>query len=223
MKFSRVGEHTIKCVISEEEIFEMGYTMDEIMSNGAKTQEFMNYIFDLAEQEFQVKFDMGVKTVRADFLPDHTLLLTFSEHPISSMMEHLKDVFDGILNSMPKEKLEELKQNSGLEISEDEDEDIDESIRVVVLFAFADSTVLETCARLIDVSPVPPNELYKYHNHYIITMDLSDCTEPEVLRLSVLMDEFGAKIEVGADKRAFLKEHAKVLLKDHAIEQLRSI
>jgi adapter protein MecA 1/2 len=54
-------------------------------------------------------------------------------------------------------------------------------------------------------------------------MDLSDCTEPEVLRLSVLMDEFGAKIEVGADKRAFLKEHAKVLLKDHAIEQLRSI
>jgi adapter protein MecA 1/2 len=182
----------------------------------------MNYIFDLAEQEFQVKFDMGVKTVRADFLPDHTLLLTFSEHPISSMMEHLKDVFDGILNSMPKEKLEELKQNSGLEISGDEEED-DESIRVVVLFAFADSTVLETCARLIDVSPVPPNELYKYRNHYIITMDLSDCTEPEVMRLSVLMDEFGAKIEVGADKRAFLKEHAKVLLKEHAIEQLRSI
>jgi adapter protein MecA 1/2 len=218
MKFSRVGEHTIKCVISEEEIFELGFTMDEIMSNGAKTQEFMNYIFDLAEQEFQIKFDMGVKTVRADFLPDHTLLLTFSEHPISGMMEHLKDVFDGILNSMPKEKLEEIRQAAGLETDSEE-----ESVRVVVLFAFADMTVLEKYAGLVDLSPVPPNELYKYRNRYVITMDLSDCTEPEVLRLSVLTDEFGAKIDVGAEKRAFLQEHAKVLLSERAIEQLRSI
>lgn len=34
MEFSRIGEHTIKCVISEEEIYDLGYTMDEIMSNG---------------------------------------------------------------------------------------------------------------------------------------------------------------------------------------------
>ena len=79
MEFSRMGKHTIKCVITEEEIFDMGYTLDEIMSNGERTQEFMNNIFDLAEQEFQTKFDMGIKTVRADFLPDHTLSLTFSD------------------------------------------------------------------------------------------------------------------------------------------------
>ncbi len=29
MEFSRIGEHTIKCVISEEEIYDLGYTMDE--------------------------------------------------------------------------------------------------------------------------------------------------------------------------------------------------
>jgi adapter protein MecA 1/2 len=93
----------------------------------------------------------------------------------------------------------------------------------VVLFAFADMSVLEKYAGLVDLSPVPPNELYKYRNRYVITMDLSDCTEPEVLRLSVLTDEFGAQIQVGAEKRAFLREHAKVLLNEHAIEQLRSI
>ena len=48
MEFSRIGEHTIKCVISEEEIYDLGYTMDEIMSNGERTQEFMNQIFDMA-------------------------------------------------------------------------------------------------------------------------------------------------------------------------------
>jgi len=81
MEFSRIGEHTIKCVISEEEIYDLGYTMDEIMSNGERTQEFMNQIFDMASEEFGTDFNSGIKTVRADFLVDHTLSLTFSEHP----------------------------------------------------------------------------------------------------------------------------------------------
>ena len=54
MEFSRIGEHTIKCVISEEEIYDLGYTMDEIMSNGERTQEFMNQIFDMASEEFGI-------------------------------------------------------------------------------------------------------------------------------------------------------------------------
>ena len=85
-------------MISEDEITDLGYTMEEIMSNGERTQEFMNEIFDLAEQRFETKFELGVKTVRADFLPDHTLSLTFSEHPGSEgMMEHLKDIVNGLL------------------------------------------------------------------------------------------------------------------------------
>ena len=56
MEFSRIGEHTIKCVISEEEIYDLGYTMDEIMSNGERTQEFMNQIFDMASEEFGTDF-----------------------------------------------------------------------------------------------------------------------------------------------------------------------
>ena len=41
--------------------------MDEIMSNGERTQEFMNQIFDMASEEFGTDFNSGIKTVRADF------------------------------------------------------------------------------------------------------------------------------------------------------------
>ena len=96
MKFSKIGKHTIRCVISEQEIQDLGYTIEEIMSNGERTQEFMNQIFDMAEQSFETKFELGIKTVRADFMSDHTLALTFSEHPGSDeMMEHLKDIVNG--------------------------------------------------------------------------------------------------------------------------------
>ena len=35
MEFSRDGNNIIRCVISEEEIEELGYTIDDIISNGS--------------------------------------------------------------------------------------------------------------------------------------------------------------------------------------------
>ena len=125
MEFSREGNHIIRCVITEEEIEELGYTIDDIISNGARTQEFMNRIFDMAEQELDAKFDMGVKSVRADIMPDHTISLTFSEHPgAEGMMSHIKDIVNGLLNTIPKEKWDEIKaiKENGKSLSEDEAE-----------------------------------------------------------------------------------------------------
>ncbi len=222
MEFSRVGDHTIKCIISEEEIGDMGYTLDEIMSNGAKTQEFMNYIFDLAEQEFQMKFDLGVKTVRADFLPDHTLALTFSEHPMSRMVEHLKDIFNGIINSIPQEKWEEIRC-AGVEEEELAGNEKEEQMRIIVLFTFKDMDTVMRFSRQVDLEPVPSNALYKNRDKYIMVMDLTGCGEDEVLRLSVLTDEFAEDIQVGPEKQAFLKEHGKVILRERSIENLREV
>ena len=153
MKFSRIGKHTIRCVISEDEITDLGYTMEEIMSNGERTQEFMNEIFDLAEQRFETKFELGVKTVRADFLPDHTLSLTFSEHPGSEgMMEHLKDIVNGLLNSIPQQKWDEINE------AKKQQEDADFA-RVFVLLVFDDMDTIIRCAKQVPFKECPPNAL----------------------------------------------------------------
>jgi adapter protein MecA 1/2 len=223
MRFSRIGEHTIKCIITEEEIGDLGFTMDEIMSNGERTQEFMNHIFDLAEQEFQMKFDMGVKTVRADFMSDHTLSLTFSEHPgASGMMEHLKDIVNGLLNSVPKDKWEALQNMENTKNTGGAEDDA-EPVCVIVQFIFSDLDILSRFAKLVQMDEMPQNALYRYRNRYHLIMDLSECSEPEVKRLSSLTDEYAEDILVGADKRAFILEHAKPVLADHAIEQLRQL
>ena len=36
MKFSRIGEHTIKCTITEQEIGDLGYTIDEVLTMDKK-------------------------------------------------------------------------------------------------------------------------------------------------------------------------------------------
>lgn len=217
MKFSRIGKHTIRCVISEDEITDLGYTMEEIMSNGERTQEFMNEIFDLAERRFETKFELGVKTVRADFLPDHTLSLTFSEHPGSEgMMEHLKDIVNGLLNSIPQQKWDEINE------AKKQQEDADFA-RVFVLLVFDDMDTIIRFAKQVPFKECPPNALYKLDETYYMIMDLSNQLESDVRRLSAVTDEYVSDLLVGAQKKAFVEEHGKLILSDAAIEQLREL
>ena len=235
MEFSRDGQHTIRCVITEDEILELGFTIDEIVSNGARTQEFMNQIFDLAEQEFQTKFDMGIKTVRADILPDHTLSLTFSEHPgTEGMMEHIKDIVNGLLSSIPQKKLEEMKEKKGkskadlvdvASQSKDNAEDTrpTEPIKIIALFAFEELETVMRYAKQVKLEKLPFNQLYKFEDAYFLIMDMKGCEESEVRSLSALTDEYSADVFVGSEKRAFIYEHGKCILKERAIEQLREV
>lgn len=223
MEFSRVGEHTIKCVISEAEIIELGFSMDDIMGNGERTQAFMNQIFDMAEKEFQTKFDMGIKTVRADFLPDHTLSLTFSEHPAANgMMEHLKDIVNGLINSIPADKWEEIKaakEAKGAKVSEE----LGEQGETMVMLHFEELDTVIRFAKQILFEELPFNCLYKYRDRFYLMMDLSFVCEEYAHRLCVLADEYVTDIWEGRERLAFLEEHAQVIMREEAIEGLKKI
>jgi adapter protein MecA 1/2 len=225
MEFSRDGNNIIRCVITEEEIEELGYTLDDIISNSARTQQFMNQIFDLAEQEFNTKFELGIKSVRADIMPDHTISLTFSEHPgTEGVMDHIKDIVNGLLNTIPKQKWDEIKamkdkdaQGASNGVTNEE------QLRVIVLFAFEDLDTLMRYAKQVKVEQMPFNQLYKFDGIYFLMMDMTDGNEADVRKLSALTDEYAADIFVGAEKRAFIYEHGKEIIKERAIEQLSTI
>lgn len=225
MEFSREGNHIIRCVITEEEIEELGYTIDDIISNGVRTQEFMNRIFDMAEQELDTKLDMGVKSVRADIMPDHTISLTFSEHPgTEGMMEHIKDIVNGLLNTIPKQKWDEIKAiKDNDKQSQKDDTTASSALKIIVLFVFEDLDILIRYAKQVRMQVMPFNQLYKFDGAYFLMIDMTDCEEEEVKRLSALTDEYATDIFVGSEKRAFIYEHGNVILNECAIEQLREI
>lgn len=225
MEFSRDGNNIIRCVITEEEIEELGYTLDDIISNSTRTQQFMNQIFDLAEQEFNTKFELGIKSVRADIMPDHTISLTFSEHPgTEGVMDHIKDIVNGLLNTIPKQKWDEIRAMKDKDVQGTSNEaSSEEQLRVIVLFAFEDLDTLMRYAKQVKVEQIPFNQLYKFDGIYFLMMDMTDSHEDDVRKLSALTDEYAADIFVGAEKRAFIYEHGKEIIKERAIEQLREI
>ena len=248
MEFSRVGQHTIKCVITEDEITGLGYSIDDIMSNGDKTQEFMNHIFDLAEQEFDMDFELGVKTVRADFLPNHTVSLTFSEKKGDSVTDHIKDLVNGLLSAIPQDKWDEIKpyteegntskkknnksnssvkkdvKNHSKKSSSSLNEKVEETeiSYVVAMMSFKDFSCLENFAKRVNLDTDVDNTLYKIKSKYILIFNLSDWEEEEVLHLSVLADEYSDKIEVGPERESYIREHGKCIIEQEAIDVLKT-
>ena len=208
MEFSREGKN-IRCVISEEEIQELGFTIDDIISNSSRTQQFMNHIFDMAEQEFNTKFDLGIKSVRADIMPDHTISLTFSEHP----MDQIKDIVNGLLNSIPKKNWDEI----------DKKQPESETQKVVVLFAFEELDTLMRYAKQVKVENIPFNQLYKFDGVYFLMIDMTKCEESVARSLSALTDEYAADVFVGSEKRAFIYEHGNAIINERAIETLQDV
>lgn len=224
MEFSREGNNIIRCVISEEEIEELGYTIEDIISNGARTQQFMNQIFDLAEQEFDTKFDLGIKSVRADIMPDHTISLTFSEHPgMEGLMDHFKDIVNGLLHTIPKQKLDEIRASKASTQEDKIEMSVGENAKIIVLFAFEDLDILMRYAKQVCAEEIPFNQLYKFEGVYFLMFDMTESHEADVRKLSALTDEYAADVFVGAEKRAFIYEHGEAILKERAIEQLREV
>ena len=58
---------------------------------------------------------------------------------------------------------------------------------------------------------------------FYLVIDLSDTSEDEVKRLSMLADEYATDIQVGAEKCAHVEEHGKVILAEKAIERLQEL
>lgn len=56
MEIERLGENKIRCALSEEEIREMGYNIDEIIGNTEVTQEFMRAVVELVEERGQYQY-----------------------------------------------------------------------------------------------------------------------------------------------------------------------
>ena len=177
----------------------------------------MNEIFDIAEQRFETKFELGVKTVRADFLPDRTLSLTFSEHPESGeMMEHLKDIVSGLLNSIPQQKWEEINEAKKQQNEQD-------GACVFVILVFENMDTMIRFAKQVPFKECPPNSLYKLEDTYYMIMDLSNQLESDVRKLSAVTDEYVSDLLVGTERKAFVEEHGSVILRTSAVERLREL
>ena len=109
MEIERLGENKIRCALSEEEIREMGYNIDEIIGNTEVTQEFMRAVVELVEEQGNISLQNISPVVKAELLQDHSMAITFGGDSEMSF-KNLVDTVGQLMNQLAPEKISEFHQ-----------------------------------------------------------------------------------------------------------------
>ena len=201
MEIERLGENKIRCALSEEEIREMGYNIDEIIGNTEVTQEFMRAVVELVEEQGNISMQNISPVVKAELLQDHSMAITFGGDSEMSF-KNLVDTVGQLMNQLAPEKLSEFRQmnkeekqsaiddflekykakhNQDAKKTETEDangteqKEDNEIFETSVPFSLEFSS-LDEMLRLIRLAPftekMPTSSLYKFQQKYYLVMDL---------------------------------------------------
>lgn len=218
MDIKRLGENSVRCVLTEEEIHGMGFDIDEIITDSSKTQEFMQEVLELVEEEENIRFEKISPMVQAELLPDHQLAVTFgsdSEAGIRSIVDTIRQMMNGI--SMEK-KAAEQKEDATLDAGDEEYEE-----RKVCSLCFEDlKETMLFCKGSVGLK-LPESMLYKLKEEYELILDFSAFTEDEIKSYAFVTGEFGKKYEFGEARVAYILEHGSKLIAEDAIMTLASL
>lgn len=198
MEILVLDKQTIQCVMTEAEIADYGMDKTTIWQNGARAEDFFRQIMKRAQQETGFEKNGGKIAVHAAFLSDESLEITFSVNP------------------------KEWAQTAQAERSEQEAQAVRTAVEMEAAIFKCRSLdhMIEFCKKApagLEAS------LYRYQNVYFMLADVQTHGPHEIARLFIYADEYMDEICYTKSIAAFIQEHGKCMVSEHAVRVLREI
>lgn len=171
VKFKRINEDTVRCIISKEDMQEYNISLEDFFKNKGKIHDFLHIVVEKAEQEVGYEPKDGLLSMQIIPLSPNTISITFTENEnedLQNILGSLKDSFPELENVSSVEDIMELKESgdidseeleeilsqgiSDMEDDEDEDESLEEKSKNV---------------KKQDIKPIKSN----IYDRMLITMD----------------------------------------------------
>ena len=221
MRFKRISTDTVRCIVTQDELKENGLEMDDFLSNNGRTEEFLRKMIALAEQEVGFKVQGGPLTIQVAVLPENKLALTFSEKQVGNLMEILESLRSAMsnLSNAVNDKTKEKVSKEPVTIAK----------KNLYLLEFSDLDSLQAfCAGLaddIEEQLQMNSELYllEDENVYCLILRRGEMDEKQVCQIMSASSEFMDAVSAHEGQVAYIREHGKIVLTDHAISQMQRL
>lgn len=221
MRFKRISTDTVRCIITQDELRENGLEMDDFLSNNGKTEDFLRKMIELAGQEVGFKVQGGPLTIQVAVLPENKLALTFSEKQggnLMELLEGLRSAMSNLSNAVSDKKKEE---KAGAPVPADK--------KSVYLLEFSDLDSLQSFCRgladNIEQQLQMDSELYllEEENSYCLIVRRGEMDEKQVCQIMSASIEFMDAVSAHEGQVAYIREHGRCILQEHAISQLQKL
>lgn len=246
MEIRRIGENQIRCALTEKEIQEMGFEIDDIIANSEMTQKFMHLVIDKVEAEGDICMDEMSPMVKAELLQDHSMAITFGgESEVS--FKNLMETVNHLMNQLKPERMEELRKLGSKErqetierfledyrrtLQEDEADEADEEVETEKIYkkgAMTCALIFRNLDALIKMSQIcfakrlPASSLYKLEGNYFLIMDFAGFTKSEMRRFAFASVEYDDNRLSDDGQLGYIVEHGECIVKKQALETLMQL
>lgn len=206
MEFSVLDKQTIQCIMTQAEIADYGMDKNAIYQNDERAVDFFKQVMRRAEQETGFIKHGNSIAVHAAFLSDESLEITFS---IGMEGEEQAEA-----RKAAEEKWKELEEKAR------QAEQTAAQMETAVLKA-------KSLVHMIDFCKAAPQgieaSLYEYRGVYFLMADVREHGVHDTAVLFYTADEYMDGICYTKSIAAFIQEHGKCIVREHAVGILSSM
>lgn len=116
MDFQRIDKNTVQCRMTEEEMNEYGFEIEDFFSpNQEKSREFLEQIVEKAEEEIGYEVQGGLVSMQLMRMPDNSISITFSdrgEDGLQNMIHNIQNLAEMIDESSADEIINRLNKEA---------------------------------------------------------------------------------------------------------------
>ena len=214
MKYKKINDATVQCIITAEDMLEYGLTLADIFERNEKGEGFLRDIIERAHDEIGYQINGENIAMQITPLKDKGLVVTFTdESPMrfKDILQHLKDVLQGVSDEVSRQEQEAAREQESV---------FDENRR---MFVFASLyQVMQYTASIPNTLSVK-SHLYKEGDVYYLVLEKNRLSYKTFNKISAQGVEFANLIAVSEERMQYLEEHGECLIADRAVSRLRRI
>lgn len=248
MKFQRINDDTIRCIVYKQDMQEFGIVLEDFFKNKGKVHEFLHEIVERAEQEIGYTPKEGMLSMQIIPINPNTLSITFSDNSGESyedIISNLKDTMGVDIDSellMDEEgpfvgpDCDEVKDSLDSNISDEPrlPNDSKDIIRngithhgmeksSIILIGMTKLDKMARFCKAIDINKTVSSELYYMQNKdmYCLVIEKNRLSEMDMKKLLMFAVEYTSNITDESKIISHVREYGEPIIEKSAYRILR--
>ena len=225
MKFKRIGEDKIRCVITKEEMEQNGMELGDFVSDQEKTQSFIRDILAEACETLGMETHAKAYSVQMTVMPQGDVALLISPDSSSGLataIEELKKHLTGLQETLSTTKntppaiaasTSDVPVQNATVLKDERDEVTDQYLDTPLWAILPDlDASIELCRHIPKYKGIK-SVLYRYGDDYYIKLNF-ELTRRQISAVILVIAEFASQMFTESFDGAFLLEHGDLICDD---------
>ena len=216
MKFRKINDTTINCIITQDDMKKHGINLDDLFERKRNAVEFVRGIIVKAASTVNLNMKSDYTAMKISVLPDRSVSLTISQDPSES--NRIREVKEGPAanpGSVPgaQERLSESVKN-GFKPAEG-----------IYVFRFSSFADLIRCCRMLSALYDWGGSVYSVAETGFCYLLLERGSKPDSRYDSIILkaSEFGKMLTCDERTLAYMKEHCRCIIEKNAIPRISEL